>query len=728
MERRLGFSKRVAAAIVLAVLATFLSAGPAQAAGTATITGVITSADPEWDRQVVVKVKLFAGPLITVAVVDPDTGGFTASLPSGAYQVFFEYVGSANLLSRFHSNGSYLTFAADATVDVSTELTTAASVSGSATGVDGPLESFSVRVFQGGTALQTARVEVDAASGTYRIDRLHPGDIKIVIHAGPRYKPRCWNENRSSCTLSLRVQTSHVSVPQTVLPLASSITGTVTGHHAGESLVYLYRAGVQYWTAPLAADGSYEFIDMGPGTFTVQVRSGAAQPSHLPAWWGGTSSETATPIVLADGELRTGIDLVLPQTSSISGTVSELRGELWLLSRYSEVVLLREQGTGPQRFTTVKKVYTATDGSFSFTKLMPGNYIIRVNPPAGIGLGTKYWPDARYVYDAGVISVTSDQSLVADVDLDGAYIDLFRITGKDRFGTVVQASQFTFPEDDPVVPVVYIANALNYPDALAAGPAAVVQGGTLLTVAPDEIPLIVLTELRRLDPQRIVVVGGPTMVSERVLAQLRAEFPGESRVDRIAGANRYETSRLIARDAFVPGSFPMIYVATGNNYPDALAAGPVAGHQGAPVILVNGYLPTADAATVELIRYFNPTWTMVLGGPPSVSDGFVNSLYFDYGISASRTAGENRYETAWLLNKNSFIDSEFAFVATGNGFADALGGGVLAGNLGAPLYLGVQNCFLPYVAEDMIENNVRGIGLIGGPNMLSDAVLRGELC
>ncbi|CPU62207.1 N-acetylmuramoyl-L-alanine amidase LytC precursor [Mycobacteroides abscessus] len=138
---------------------------------------------------------------------------------------------------------------------------------------------------------------------------------------------------------------------------------------------------------------------------------------------------------------------------------------------------------------------------------------------------------------------------------------------------------------DPGVPVVYVASGTGFADALSAAPAAAVQGGPLLLVQPNGIPTVVADELRRLAPQRIVVVGGSGAVSDAVYQQLAGYTPA---IRRDAGANRYATSRLVSERAFAGQTVEVAYVATGTDFPDALSAGAVAGAYGVPVVLVNG--------------------------------------------------------------------------------------------------------------------------------------------
>lgn len=156
-----------------------------------------------------------------------------------------------------------------------------------------------------------------------------------------------------------------------------------------------------------------------------------------------------------------------------------------------------------------------------------------------------------------------------------------RIAGADRFDTAVKISK-TFA---PGVSRVYVANGLNYPDALSAAPAAAHFGGPLLLTAQDQLPTAVIAELGRLNPGTIVLVGGPSAVSAKVATELGKIAD----VTRISGADRYETSRQIAQDAFGVDGATIAYIATGNNFPDALSASPAAAHLNGPVVLVPGW-------------------------------------------------------------------------------------------------------------------------------------------
>ncbi|QJU54907.1 cell wall-binding repeat-containing protein [Herbiconiux sp. KACC 21604] len=296
-----------------------------------------------------------------------------------------------------------------------------------------------------------------------------------------------------------------------------------------------------------------------------------------------------------------------------------------------------------------------------------------------------------------------------------------RIAGADRYSGAVAIAQRAFPD---TAPVVYVATGLNYPDALSAGPAAVAQGGPLLLVTQNEVPAVVADEIRSLQPERIVVVGGPNSVSAGVVSTLKTLVPGVG-VERLSGADRYAASRAVVSAVFPEAAHS--FAATGTNFPDALSAGGAAGSALEPVVLVNGSLPAADDLTLKLFRDLKAQSITVVGGPNSVSTGVADSLK-TVPAAVERVSADNRYLTSIALNRASFETSGTVYLATGLNFPDALAGGVLAGLDDAPLYVVPTDCVPQGVLSDIGSLGATEVVLLGGPNSLSPAVQKLTAC
>lgn len=296
-----------------------------------------------------------------------------------------------------------------------------------------------------------------------------------------------------------------------------------------------------------------------------------------------------------------------------------------------------------------------------------------------------------------------------------------RIAGSDRFDTSVALSRSGFPS---TAPVVVLATGMNYPDALAAGPAAARLGGPLLLTAPTSLPASVAAEIKRLEPAKIVIVGGQSAISSSVEKQLKELAPA---VTRIAGEDRFDTARRIVTYAFP--SATTAYVATAMNYPDALSAAAAAGSRNAPVLLVNGIAGTLDLPSATLLTSLGVTSATVVGGANAVSSGIESGLRTQLGTShVTRLAGDDRFATSVLVAQNAFTSSAMAYVATGLQFPDALAGSALAAAKHAPLLTSLQTCLPAATKAQLRTLGVSTVTLIGGINALSDRVAKLTVC
>ncbi|WP_308797053.1 cell wall-binding repeat-containing protein [Agromyces silvae] len=307
-------------------------------------------------------------------------------------------------------------------------------------------------------------------------------------------------------------------------------------------------------------------------------------------------------------------------------------------------------------------------------------------------------------------------------DVQPRSVTVTRLQGADRFLTAVDVSSKSY---SPGVARVYITNGFNFPDALSAAPAAARFDSPMLLTAPTSLPAAVRAEIVRLNPGRIVIVGGTGNVSAAVATQL-AQI---ATVQRIAGVDRYETSRLIAADAFGASGATTAYVATGTNFPDALAAAPAAAKANGPTILVPGSLTTLDQATRTLLDTLNVATVKITGSTPSVTAQIETALGTVPGVtSVQRLAGPDRYATAAAINKDAFATVPTTYLASGENFPDALVGSALAGWKNAPIYLSPNACLGTAASAGLNLHESSNLTLFGSAATLSANVANLQVC
>jgi putative cell wall-binding protein len=222
----------------------------------------------------------------------------------------------------------------------------------------------------------------------------------------------------------------------------------------------------------------------------------------------------------------------------------------------------------------------------------------------------------------GRIVVLGSAGVVSDAVATalGAYTagGVSRLAGPDRYGTAAAVSAAFF---DPGVDLVFIATGANFPDALAGAAVAGRVGAPILLVRPTSLPSATATELARLAPKRIVVLGSTDAVGAGVATQL-ATYASEG-VTRLAGSDRYATAAAVSAAFFDQGA-DLAFVATGLNFPDALAGAAAAGSKGAPILLVRQ--STLPASTATETSRLGPQDLVVLGSSGAVSDAVVTQV------------------------------------------------------------------------------------------------------
>jgi putative cell wall-binding protein len=155
-------------------------------------------------------------------------------------------------------------------------------------------------------------------------------------------------------------------------------------------------------------------------------------------------------------------------------------------------------------------------------------------------------------------------------------------------------------------------------------------------------------------------------------------------VARLSGTDRYATSVAIAAAAY-PDHADVVYVATGENYPDALSAAPAAVKQGAPLLLIppTGLLPEISAEISSL----SPDHIVVVGGPDAITDASYSQLSA-LTPDIVRISGTDRYDTSRKVTARAFPGSvQTAYLATGLNFPDALSASAVAAGRGEPVIL-----------------------------------------
>lgn len=463
--------------------------------------------------------------------------------------------------------------------------------------------------------------------------------------------------------------------------------------------------------ADLDGDGA---LDVAIGTFGSTHDRGAGGSVY--AWHGDGTAISGYPtssdggvvlgqIVTADLRGDGGQDLLVTTGAFITGLDGETGEHLFHLAEgdnagfQNAAVVTDVEGDGQLDLFAVGTVNTpAGDGR-----------VYRWRLPAEARLGEDGWHEWRR-------DQRKTGSWASGLGTTTIAFPSTRVAGADRFATAAAMSQVRSPGGTDVA---YLATGSSFADALAGGPAAEESGGTVLLVTKDSVPAATRTEMDRLSPEEVVVLGGAGAVSDAVVNDLGAR--------RIAGANRYATAAAISADTFDP-LVPVVYIATGESFPDALAGAAAGALEGGPVLLV-----TRDAIPSETdleLRRLLPRRIVILGGPAAVSAGVQSSLATSTRPGqVARLAGADRYATSVEVSKATFPGTAArVYLATGRNFPDALAGGPVAANGPGPLLLVPGGCMPTSVRDEINRLAPERLVFLGGSGAVSGALAGLPLC
>ena len=281
-----------------------------------------------------------------------------------------------------------------------------------------------------------------------------------------------------------------------------------------------------------------------------------------------------------------------------------------------------------------------------------------------------------------------------------------RVAGKNRVHTAISTSKRFFKKSKYVI----IADSGNYPDALTATVLAHVLDAPILLNNTRYLEDDVAREIVRLGASEVIIVGGHKSISENVKSQL-GKFDA-NKVQRIWGRDRYVTSSELAYEIErLTGKVNKAIIASGENFPDALATAPLGSKEIAPILLVTRN--QMDKKVSKALKDLNINKVYVAGGQNSVS----KKLEAQLPQVIRRFSGQDRYETAILVASYTYPESKEVFVASGETFPDALVIGPVCARRKAPILLSKSTPVK--VTDDYIEKSkIEYLYIIGGTNTI----------
>ncbi len=209
-----------------------------------------------------------------------------------------------------------------------------------------------------------------------------------------------------------------------------------------------------------------------------------------------------------------------------------------------------------------------------------------------------------------------------------------RLAGEDRFATAVEvAEELAEVGDVDTFDEVFVTEGDNdddergWPDAVAVSGLASAEQQTILLTEADELPEATEDALGDLGVDEATIVGGDAAVSDAIQSQI-ADLTG-SDVERLADADRYGTSVAVAEEALeADAEAERVWLATGEDFPDAITGGPAVARDEGVLVLVDGDDPDGgEAARTWLDDTADEREQLrVLGGEAAISQAVLDVI------------------------------------------------------------------------------------------------------
>jgi len=196
-----------------------------------------------------------------------------------------------------------------------------------------------------------------------------------------------------------------------------------------------------------------------------------------------------------------------------------------------------------------------------------------------------------------------------------------RLAGSDRFGTSLEIAKKLQSVAGKPSEIIFVYSH-NYPDALAvSGVAAAKECPVIYIAGTGKLTDGIAAFVKSSGAKKATIISGPAIVNGAAEGSIKKA--GVSSVNRIYGANRYETCIKINEAYASVLTGDAICVATGTNYPDALAGGVFAAINKAPLMLVDKSLTDSQK---QYIKSKNADDIYAFGGTSVVSDKLAKEI------------------------------------------------------------------------------------------------------
>jgi N-acetylmuramoyl-L-alanine amidase len=294
-----------------------------------------------------------------------------------------------------------------------------------------------------------------------------------------------------------------------------------------------------------------------------------------------------------------------------------------------------------------------------------------------------------------------------------------QLSGSERYDTAVSISKEAYPNGTKTVVIV---NGEASADGIAGTPLATANDAPILLSYKDSLPSSTKQELKRLNPNKVIVIGDEGSVSGKVVSEIKSTVDVTS-TTRLGGIDRMQTSLLIAKELDKTIDVKKVYIANGYQEYDALNIASKSGQDKQPIILTNKEaIPTE---TINWLKGEDLETAYFIGGEASIDTNVIHQMSAitqsyptnsDQNIYKHRISGSDRHETNAKVISYFYPQEEYnaMLVAKSDVIVDALAAGPLAAKLNSPILITPKTYVSAYHTDNLNAKKANKVYQIGG--------------
>lgn len=340
----------------------------------------------------------------------------------------------------------------------------------------------------------------------------------------------------------------------------------------------------------------------------------------------------------------------LPSSQSQSGNSNVTTTRITGSSKYGTADAIAEKGWTQADTVVIASGVDFPDGLCAGPIAKKYNAPILLASETGLSDATLSEITKLKAKKAVIIGGKGVVSSSIETQLNGIGItSIQRIGGTDRYNTsVLVAKQFEKPS------AIVVTAGENFPDSLSVSTIASQQGMPIIIASKDGLSDEAISYIKNSGATETYIVGGNGVLSSSIESQVPNPI-------RISGEDRYATNLAVLNQFASNLKFDNVYLATGNDFADALVGSELAAQTQSPVVLTNNSLtPGISKYLAEHMQ--SNTKVVAIGDNNAVADSVLETA-MNPSVSSTSEPGN---DTA-TSNKNS-SDAKMASCNTSNTF------------------------------------------------------------